>query len=148
MKDLWSEPTEWTPFSLRCLKASKFHNIPSLSMDTGWLWEKWVCHWCVCTCGSFHYQVCYESLFLTSVLRNSTPLLGSSSNPPLPQSLPHCPTLCIGLTIPLGLLCHAISHQSYAKSTSFTRPKVRWWLIHLCSPSASFVTTEAIMDSN
>lgn len=99
----------------------------------------------VCLCFCFHYQLCCESLFPTSVLKTSTPLWESSQTQPLPQSPLHCPALPIGLTVSLELLCHVTFHESCIKSTSLTRAKVRLWLIYLHSPFTSFLKAEAIM---
>lgn len=43
---------------------------------------------CVPVCAFFHHQLCCESLFPISVLRNPTPQSGSSSSPALSQSFP------------------------------------------------------------
>lgn len=131
------------------LKTFEGIKIPWHSITIHWMARRWISVSLMCVCLSVPFFTISSAVNPFSLyLSLETPL--HSQDPvqaqPFHKVFPYYPTLCTGLTVPLGPPCRAIFHQSCAKSTSFTRPQVRWWLIHLRSPFASFVTTEAIMD--
>lgn len=93
----------------------------------------WMCDWCVCLSCFYHCHFCHETLFSPLQLK-PTPSAVSSTVPHL--SIDWLSFLRSWVTV---------FYQSHSKSSSLTRAREKLWLIHLCSPLASFMKAEATM---